>query len=113
VYPYRTIRVLGSEGELSGHAERGVIKVQRFVAANWSDPESLEFNITNDEAGAHMGGDAGGIKHFTRCLREDNRAELDRGLQIALEGHLLSFAAEAARAENRTVNFASEFNTAL
>ena len=113
VYPYRTIRVLGSEGELTGHAERGAIKIQRFQAANWQDPQPLEFNITSEEGGAHMGGDAGGIKHFTRCLREGNRAELDRGLQIALEGHLLSFAAEAARAENRTVDFAAEFNTAL
>ena len=59
-----------------------------------------------------MGGDAAGLKHFVECLRKGDRATLARGLRIALEGHLLSFAAEEARAAARTVDFA-EFNTPL
>lgn len=112
VYPFRTIRVLGSEGELNGHAEKGDIRIQRFQAANWQDPEATTITINQDECGSHMGGDAAGLKHFVECLRKGDRATLARGLRIALEGHLLSFAAEEARAAARTVDFA-EFNTPL
>ena len=112
VYPYRTIRVLGSEGELNGRAEKGEIRIQRFQAANWQDPEATVITIDPEVTDGHLGGDSSGLKHFVDCLRNGDRATLARGLRTALEGHLLSFAAEEARAAARTVDFA-EFNTAL
>ncbi len=105
VHPYRSIRVLGTEGELNGHLEKGDITVQKFEQAMWQKPP-VETHEAKGDDGAHMGGDGGALRHFFRCVREGDAAAMREGLQVALEGHLLSFAAEEARAAKRVVDFA-------
>lgn len=107
VLPYRTVRVLGTEGEIQGHMEKGVVTVQRFAQQLWQKTEPVVHEPRSDD-GAHGGGDGGALRHFIRCVREGDRAAIAHGLRIALEGHLLSFAAERARA-TRTVVDATEF----
>lgn len=99
---FRTIRISGTEGELMGHFEKNEIDVRRFgpglgVNTSWTrhQPSTLE--------GAHGGGDTGVIRNFLRLVRENAREEMLDSLAIAVEGHLLSFAAEQARLQGNVV----------
>ena len=95
-YPYRSIRIVGTKGELRGHFEKGEIAITKFIPEYvWSyKPEIIE---VKPDVGAHMGGDTGVINHFLRCFEEDDYEAMKSSLKIALEGHMLSFAAEEAR----------------
>ncbi|MCC5875793.1 MAG: Gfo/Idh/MocA family oxidoreductase [Candidatus Sumerlaeia bacterium] len=103
---FRTIRISGTSGELTGHFEKNEIEVRRFgpglgVNASWKKyrPSTLE--------GAHGGGDTGVIRNFLRLVHENAREEMVQSLAIAVEGHLLSFAAEAAREESCVIGMGS------
>lgn len=98
----RTLRITGTAGEIRGHFERGEIAVQRFRSGLWpkSDPEI--FRPVPLE-GAHGGGDTGVLQHFLGAMRRGDRAALARSLEIAVEGHLLAFAAEEARVSGAVV----------
>jgi len=69
------------------------VEPERYV------PESLE--------GAHSGGDTGAILNFLRCFRENDHESIERSLDIAVEGHLLAFAAEEARRTESVVDINS------
>ncbi|MDK2971769.1 MAG: hypothetical protein PWP23_1524 [Candidatus Sumerlaeota bacterium] len=95
---YRTIRIAGSEGELAGHLERNEITVRRFTAGIPEEEYRVEVHRPFIEAGGHSGGDTGVARHFVDLVRRGDRASAARSLAIAVEGHLLAFAAEEARA---------------
>ncbi|MBN1476458.1 Gfo/Idh/MocA family oxidoreductase [Candidatus Sumerlaeota bacterium] len=100
---FRTIRVLGTEGELNGHLERADLTVTRFTQgiANRQIAKKQEVGPVE---GTHLGGDPAVIRHFLRCWRDRDLETLQRGLDIALEGHLLAFAAERARETGQVVD---------
>lgn len=100
---FRSIRISGSEGELMGNFEKNEIVVRRFgpglgVNTSWETfrPQAL--------AGGHGGGDTGVLLNFVRMVRERDHAAMKASLDIAVEGHLLSFASEMARVEGSVVN---------
>ena len=95
-HPFRTLRILGTEGEINGHAERGEFTVLRFVQGMGENPKP-EIHRIPVSSEPHMGGDAGVITNFLRCIRENDTQTMDHSLDIALEGHMLAFAAEEAR----------------
>lgn len=96
VFPYRSIRIIGTEGELNGHFEKPDITVLRQRQGFWTKVEPERF-VPESLEGAHSGGDTGAILNFLRCFRDNDRASIERSLHIAVEGHLLAFAAEEAR----------------
>ncbi|MCX7963709.1 MAG: gfo/Idh/MocA family oxidoreductase [Candidatus Hydrogenedentota bacterium] len=93
---FRTIRALGTKGELDGHAEKREIRVDRFAQGVWP-ALPRHFYHTQAMYDAHGGGDTGVMKNLVRLVRSDDFAGAMQSLEIALEGHLLSFAAERAR----------------
>jgi len=93
---YRVLRIMGSEGELIGHFERGEVHVARFRRGG-GNPRTEEIHRPGFMEGSHGGGDTGVIRNFLRCHRESDFASLEESLRIAVEGHLLAFAAEEAR----------------
>jgi predicted dehydrogenase len=99
---YRTIRLLGTAGEIDGHFEKSEIRVERFEPGCWADPkpEVISTSVTD---GAHGGGDSGVIDNFLRHCSENDMAGSRKSLDIAVEGHLLSFAAEEARLRGKPV----------
>ncbi len=97
----RTVRVVGSRGELVGGLAAGSLELRR--------PGSLEVHreeLPGSPIG-HFGGDEGLCRHFCesvgRGLADDDRASG----RVALEGHLLGYAAERARAEGQVVPLAA------
>lgn len=102
---YRTIRIIGTEGELNGVAEKREIRISRF-SHGFSDEAIHEIHQSPVGGGAHGGGDHGVIANFLRLHGEKDFNTMGKSLDIAVEGHLLAFAAEKARLENRTLSMA-------
>jgi predicted dehydrogenase len=94
----RTLRISGSAGELRGVLQTGEIEITRHGTL---DTERIQ--IEGSEIG-HFGGDEGLIARFVDCV---SREALDDSLtsgRIALESHLLGFAAERARETGSVVD---------
>lgn len=97
----RTIRISGSAGELRGVLQTGVIEVSRH-----GDPRLEEIRIPGSPLG-HSGGDRGLLDHFSDLAGRDAVGEVRASGRVALESHLLGFAAERARLEHRVVEMAA------
>lgn len=101
-YCYRTVRIIGTEGEINGHLEKSEFSVHRFTQGQGLNVEPEIFKVEN-VSDSHLGGDTGVTGNFLRAYRENDYAGMQHSLEIAVEGHLLSFAAEEARAKAQTV----------
>jgi hypothetical protein len=58
----------------------------------------------NNSLSGHGGGDYGLIDNFVAAVAENNPQRILSGPQETLESHLMVFAAERARLENRVVD---------
>ena len=99
---FRTIRAIGTEGELNGHLEKSEISVTRFGPGIYTELQTQTYK-TEEVGGGHMGGDTKAIRNFLRCYRENDYENIERSLKIAVEGHLLSFCAEQARLNGQVI----------
>ncbi len=97
----RTIRITGSQGELRGVFQDGVIEVSKHGSF---EVERFEVSAT---ALDHYGGDPGLLDHFTDVLAREAYTESRTSGRISLESHLLGFAAERAREEVRVVDMSA------
>lgn len=93
----RTLRISGSAGELRGVLQTGAIEVSRHGSL-----EREEIRIENSAFG-HSGGDQGLLDHFCEVVAVGAPERVRASGRVALESHLLGFAAERARAERRVV----------
>jgi predicted dehydrogenase len=97
----RTLRVSGSRGELRGVFQDGVLEVTqhgRFGARR----ESFDTNPFG-----HFGGDTGLLDHFTDVVSREAVSEVRASGRVALESHLIGFAAEEARLSAAVTDMAS------
>ena len=93
-----------------GTKNRGVV----FIPYHWDSPDRFQQGLGEEHSaehilpqqieGGHGGGDPGVIRNFLRCCREDDFEGMEHSLQIAVEGHLLSFVAEEARQSGTVVD---------
>lgn len=97
----RTVKLVGSHGEIRGHMEKNEIEVHDFSTGE------VETLALAHAAGSHSGGDQGLIDDFLDRL---DRARAGQPVPAAatslvesIESHLLAFAAEEARLERRLV----------
>jgi len=89
----RTIKLMGSRGEVGGCLETGEILVKSF-----SDMSERRIKI-DGSASKHAGGDAGLMEYFARSVDNADTVEekVDRWM---FESHKIAFAAERARVKN-------------
>ncbi len=97
----RTLRLTGTRGELRGVLHTGEIEVSRHGALG------VERSALGGSPFGHFGGDDGLLDHFTDLMRRGRPAEVRASGRVALESHLLGFAAERARCTGRTVDMAA------
>lgn len=94
----RTLKILGSHGELRGHMERGELEWHDF-RSGMGQAGRMEAGRTQrwtvDVGGNHGGGDAALVREWLASLRGE--AELPTPLSESLDSHRLAFAAERAR----------------
>ena len=97
----RTVKLVGSHGEIRGHLEKNQIEVHDFATG------AVEVLELAQRAGAHSGGDAGLIDDFLdRLARARAGQEVPAAatsLVESIDSHLLAFAAERARLEGTVV----------
>lgn len=97
----RSVRLSGTQGELRGVLQTGLIEVSRHGSA-----ELETIRVTESPFG-HSSGDRALLDHFCDVIARDVPDELRASGRVALESHLLGFAAERARIEGRVVDMAA------
>jgi predicted dehydrogenase len=97
----RTLRISGTRGELRGVLHDGVIEVSRHGELG-VERHRLEGSVID-----HFGGDVGLLDHFLDVVERGAAGEVRASGRVALESHLLGFAAEEARLSGRVVEMAA------
>ena len=95
----RTIKIMGTKGEIRGHMEKNEIIVTDFRTG-------LENKITYNTSEGHGGGDQGIICEFMRLIQGDlsyNLNQIKKNNKQGIDAHLMSFAAEKSRLEQQVV----------
>ncbi len=94
----RTIKLMGTRGEIRGHMDKNVLEVYTFGN---DDPKVI---ATQNPDYGHGGGDYGIMKAFVGLVGSGlNRDVADAGQSVT--AHLIAFAAEQARVTGTTVDF--------
>ena len=88
----RTIKIMGSKGEIGGCMESGIIVLKRF-----SDMSEETFHITHDGT-KHCGGDGGLMEHFAKILERNETQD-----KWVLKAHKAVFAAETSRRLGKSI----------
>ncbi|OOV16084.1 Gfo/Idh/MocA family oxidoreductase [Deinococcus sp. LM3] len=92
----RTLKLLGTHGELRAHMERGELELHDFRTGHSE-------RWTVDTTGNHGGGDQGLVRAWLAFLR--GQAPPPTPLAESLDSHLMAFAAEESRLTGQTVAF--------
>lgn len=93
----RTIKVMGTKGEIRGHMDKNDIEIYTF-----GQDLPKRFNLAESIYG-HGGGDHGIMASFVKLLNEKRFDQ--SSLEISIQAHLLAFMAEASRLEERIIHF--------
>ena len=91
----RKINIYGTQGEIFGNLDKGIIKVKPFLSEN--------FQMNIKPTGGHAGGDENLLEAFENFLF-DKLDKNESNLLSALESHFTALAAEKARKEKKPVN---------
>lgn len=91
----RTIKIMGTEGEIGGCMETGEITLKRFKG------NTVEDFVVHHDGTKHCGGDSGLINYFTELV---NSETFENDMNI-FKAHILAFAAEKSRKNRMTVTF--------
>ncbi|MDZ4196346.1 MAG: hypothetical protein U1C51_03740, partial [Candidatus Izemoplasmatales bacterium] len=92
----RTIKLMGSTGEIRGHMEKGIVELYLF-----GRDEVISIQ-TNQGSSGHGGGDEGIMKAYIELLNQEPTSGIHQ-VNGAISAHLTAFAAEISRHEKKTV----------
>ena len=93
----RRIHIMGTDGELSGDMEKGIIGLRHFSTG---EKETIQLHTPST---GHSGSDTNMMKDFLKYIREDSE-EVRSGASVSVESHLIALAAEQSRVTGRTVD---------
>lgn len=94
----RTMKLMGTKGEIRGSMEKNEIEVTDFITGTRS-----VMHLTSAVSG-HGGGDYGIMEDFVQLVQQDGKVQGRTSALISVQSHLLSFAAEKARIEKKVIN---------
>ena len=92
---YRDLKVHGTKAELVGCVENNALEIRCFNG----EKEKIEIDISAANVGGHMGGDFFMMNSLFKALNGEE-AEGITYLDVSIESHLMSFAAEESRISN-------------
>lgn len=103
---YRNLKIMGTKGEIIGNDVKNEIEIQLF--------DSNEKRIIKPKkvAGGHGGGDTGIMGDFISLINNKKKESLTSAT-ASVQSHMMAFAAEEARVENKIVemkDFYKQFN---
>ncbi|WP_256760508.1 Gfo/Idh/MocA family protein [Cohnella sp. WQ 127256] len=95
----RTLKLMGTKGEIRGAMEKNEIELIRF------DKAESEFIVLDDLGGhaGHGGGDAGLMRDFVNLLKVGGSGAALSSAEHSVQSHLMAFAAEQSRVEKRVI----------
>ena len=96
----RRVRIMGSMGYLEG--DEKTIKVLDFRNDQWVEYDVND--LAGDMSGGHGGGDNVMMRDFVKAINCNDAGYIKTGPDVSLESHLMVFAAEKSRLENKVVN---------
>lgn len=99
----RSIRIMGTEGELYGNAEDNFINFYSFAT---KETEKIEISISDEELKAdHGGGDSEIMVELYKYLTGNYNGFSISSIGVSCSSHLIAFAAEKSRTEGgETIN---------
>ena len=89
----RTIKVMGTMGDLWGDMNRNIIRICEFG----KEPEIIDFGKPKNDFNDHGGGDRGLILSFLDYLEGKKTDNTITTLETSIESHLAALAAEESR----------------
>lgn len=95
----RTIKLMGTKGEIRGAMEKNEIEVLHFGSGK---VERISFENPGGHVG-HGGGDMGLIKDFVKLVRADGKLQGRTSANHSVQSHLMAFAAEQSRVEGKVI----------
>ena len=96
----RTIKVMGTKGEIRGHLEKNELELIQF------DRGVVETHTLDRAETGHGGGDQGIMDAFVAYIETGTNAE-KADLKASIHSHLLAFAAEESRKNKTMVDFSA------
>ena len=97
----RTIKIMGTKGEIRGHEGKREIEVIKF-RSNVKQDKDITVHKIEIPVGGHSGGDNGLMNELFRLLENKSVESLSSGSK-SLQSHLMAFEAEEARKNNIVV----------
>jgi len=94
----RTIKLMGTKGEIRGSMEKREIEVLDFLTGNKNI-----IQVGKAKSG-HGGGDSGIMGEFIQNIRKGDISQGLTSAAISVQSHLMAFAAEKSRLENKVVH---------
>lgn len=99
----RTIKLMGTKGEIHGAMEKNEIEVIDFDSGK---AERISLVDMGGHVG-HGGGDMGLIKDFLRLVREDGKCQGLTSADRSVQSHFMAFAAEQSRIDGSIIDLTS------
>lgn len=97
----RSIKIMGTKGEIKAHTESDCITVTKFMPFPHKKSREVLIEIPPDDH--HYGGDMGLMKSFCAYLRDESSQTGISEARISAQNHLYCFAAEKSRLNNGMV----------
>ncbi len=94
----RTIKLMGTDGEIRGHMENHEIEVLDFISG------AGEVIHLDPSGYGHGGGDYGLMHDFVRLVNGNRAGKGLTSAEISVQSHIMAFAAEKSRLEKKVIN---------
>ncbi len=102
----RTLKLMGTEGEIRASMENDDIELIRFGAGARERIKTDAAGSAGQEGG-HGGGDGGIVRDFVGLVRAGGKGKGLTAAEDAVQSHLMAFAAERSRIRGEVVRLAS------
>ena len=94
---YRTLRIMGTMGELEGSLDTNSLVLRRFGCAD----ELIELDKITDRFAGHGGGDEKMMEYVCSLFRDgEPQGEALTSVDASVESHIMALAAEESRLHN-------------
>jgi len=96
----RTIKLMGTKGEIRGAMEKEEIEILDFLTGQ---KEVVLIPVDTIDRRGHGGGDFGMIHDIIKLIQKNVLNKIATSADVSVKSHLMAFAAEKARIENRVI----------
>lgn len=97
----REIKISGSKGEIYGYMEGNRIEVFDYLT---NSKQTIDVEVDNLTEFGHGGGDYKLMEALVEHLGKEDSGEMESGISSAIDSHIVTYAAEAARIRGQVVD---------